>query len=187
MSVLPHFQITNMELIYQKAKLHELEGRLELETSTKQRLQSAVERLKAQIEQMGAERERLLSTVQSERQKSRQLTRNLREAVEEKEYAERRLEEHRRSEGTASDAVSACVQEQLRLQQELSHLLLRCKEEELRSVIRRSRQINCGDESMDSETGGEDEHLNEVDEVEVYPEISANGAKRSERVLGSTS
>ncbi|KAM7537030.1 hypothetical protein Aperf_G00000067063 [Anoplocephala perfoliata] len=185
--------VANMELVYQKAKLHELEGRLELETSTKQRLQSAVERLKAQIEQMGTERERLLSTVQLERQKSRQLTRNLREAVEEKEHAERRLEERRRSEGTTSDAVSACVQEQLRLQQELSHLLLRCKEEELKSAIRRSRQINCdenenyGSENTDSEAGGENAHSSDVDEVKIYPSVSANRAERSERALGSTS
>lgn len=187
-----------MELVHLKAKIHELEGRLELEISTKQRLQSTVERLKSQIDQMSFERERLLSIVQSEREKARQLTRNLREAVEEREHAERRLEEHKRSGSTSNDAVSAYIQEQQRLQQELSHLLLRCKEEELKSVLRRSRQINNADEydddddyneeDMNSETGGEGVYTSEVDEGEAYTmKIPFNGsAERGERALGST-
>ncbi|KAM3172569.1 hypothetical protein ACTXT7_014260 [Hymenolepis weldensis] len=184
----------DIEVVHLKAKIHELEGRLELETSTKQRLQSTVERLKSQIDQMSFERERLLSIVQSEREKSRQLTRNLREAVEEREHVERRLEEHKRSGSTSNDAVSACIQEQQRLQQELSHLLLRCKEEELKSVMRRSRQINNADdyddyneEDMNSEAGGEGVYTSEVDEGEAYMKIPFNGsAERGERALGST-
>ncbi|KAL5965565.1 Unconventional myosin-XVIIIa [Taenia solium] len=136
----------DMELVYQKAKVHELEGRLELETSTKQRLQSTVERLKGQLEQLIGEREKLLAAVQSERQNARGLSRSLREAVEDKERAERRLAEeaHRRYE--TSNEVSSCVQEQLRLQHELSHLLLRCKEEELRSMVMHSRLPDDGNE-----------------------------------------
>ncbi|VDK33552.1 unnamed protein product [Taenia asiatica] len=136
----------DMELVYQKAKVHELEGRLELETSTKQRLQSTVDRLKGQLEQLTGEREKLLAAVQSERQNARGLSRSLREAVEDKERAERRLAEeaHRRYE--TSNEVSSCVQEQLRLQHELSHLLLRCKEEELRSMVMHSRRSDDGNE-----------------------------------------
>ncbi|VDL31634.1 unnamed protein product [Hymenolepis diminuta] len=187
----------DMELVHLKAKIHELEGRLELETSAKQRLQSTVERLKSQIDQIGSERERLLSIVQSEREKARQLTRNLREAVEGREHAERRLEEHKRSGSTSNDAVSAYIQEQQRLQQELSHLLLRCKEEELKSVIQRSRQINNADdyddddyneEDMNSETGGEGVYTSEVDEGEAYTmKIPFNGSAETDgRALGST-
>ncbi|VDO03874.1 unnamed protein product [Rodentolepis nana] len=176
----------DMELVYLKAKVHELEGRLELETSTKQRLQSTVDRLKSQIDQMGSERERLLTTVQYEREKGRQLARNLREAEEEKERADRRLEEHKRSGSTSNDAVSACVQEQLRLQQELSHLLIRCKEEELKSVMRRSRKINNADdygdsdnynEDMDSEAELEDVYASETNDDNGYKmKISLNGS-----------
>nr|CDS31290.2 myosin xviiia [Hymenolepis microstoma] len=184
----------DMELVYLKAKVNELEGRLELETSTKQRLQSTVERLKSQIDQMASERERLLTAVQYEREKGRQLSRNLREAVEEKERADRRLEEHKRSGSTSNDAVSVCVQEQLRLQQELSHLLLRCKEEELKSVMRRSRQINdasdYGDsdnynEDMDSETELEDVYTSETNEGDGYKmKIPLNGSVgRSEKAM----
>ncbi|VDM16936.1 unnamed protein product, partial [Hydatigera taeniaeformis] len=159
----------DMELVYQKAKVHELEGRLELETSTKQRLQSTVERLKSQLEQLMAEREKLLATVQSERQNARGLTRSLREALEDKERAERRLaeEEHRRYE--TSNEVSSCVQEQLRLQHELSHLLLRCKEEELLSVMMRSRRSD---------------DVNEIEATEVESEAS-EGEYSSEVTGGS--
>ncbi|KAL5110738.1 Unconventional myosin-XVIIIa [Taenia crassiceps] len=146
---------TDMELVYQKAKVHELEGRLELETSTKQRLQSTVERLKGQLEQLMGEREKLLAAVQSERQNARGLSRSLREALEDKERAERRLaeEEHRRHE--TSNEVSSCVQEQLRLQHELSHLLLRCKEEELLSVVMQSKRLGDGNKIEANEVEGE--------------------------------
>lgn len=131
-----------MEVVYLKAKVQELDGRLELETSTKLRLQSNVDRLKLQLQQVIAERDRLLTTVQNERQNIRRLSRILREAQEDKERIERRLvdEEQRRNE-TKSE-VSTCVQEQFRLQQELSQILLKCKEEELYALGLRRKSSN---------------------------------------------
>ncbi|KAH9282632.1 Unconventional myosin-XVIIIa [Echinococcus granulosus] len=170
----------DMELVYQKAKVHELEGRLELETSTKQRLQSTVERLKGQLEQLMGERERLLAAVQTERQNARGLSRSLREALEDKERVERRLadEEHRRHE--TSNEVSSCVQEQLRLQQELSHLLLRCKEEELRSVALHSRRSAEGNEEETMEMDAEASDGDCLSDVTDGDDVGA-GDRRVER------
>ncbi len=172
-----------MELVYLKAKVHELEGRLELETSTKTRLQSTVERLKNQLEQVTSERDKLLTTVQTERQNSRQLSRSLREAREDKERAERRLadEEQRRCE--TSTEVSSCVQEQLRLQQELSQLLLRCKEEELRSVVMRRKRQEGGGGSLDEL----DETSSTDDDGEAIVESTKDFVNRLSRtVAGDT-
>lgn len=136
-----------------------MKGLLELETSTKQRLQSTIDRLKGQIDQMGSEHRHLLSKVQTEHHKSRQLERNLREAVEKKEYAERRLEEQKRSGSVSNDGASVCLHEHLRLQQEISNLLLRCKEEKFRS-----RRLNSSDED---DVYYEDEEFLEDEEAEM--------------------
>lgn len=144
-------------MIYFKARLQELEGRLELEVSTKNRLSSAVDRLKDQLEDVGAQRDRLTTSLQKEQETSRSAARNLREEREAKEAVERKLVDEERRRTDQSYQMSSCLQEQFRLQQKLSRLLLKSKENQL------SRCENIlQDSSYDLESDDDE------DETKVY-------------------
>ncbi|BHF63640.1 hypothetical protein SprV_0200663400 [Sparganum proliferum] len=170
----------DVEIIYLKSRIRELEGRMELEASGKNRLQSTVDRLKEQLEQLSSERDRLITSLQAEKENNRQLMRSLRETREDKERLERKLTDCDRQRQESVSEVAACMQEKLRLQEELSQALRR--RNSIRKMVSRSLRRNSTDSSEDDFV---ESHLSSCSGQSRSGIFSPNGSEAGSFLLGS--
>ncbi|KAL7065163.1 hypothetical protein AAHC03_04571 [Spirometra sp. Aus1] len=170
----------DVEIIYLKSRIRELEGRMELEASGKNRLQSTVDRLKEQLEQLSSERDRLITSLQAEKENNRQLMRSLRETREDKERLERKLTDCDRQRQESVSEVAACMQEKLRLQEELSQALRR--RHSIRKMVSRSLRRNSTDSSEDDFV---ESHLSSCSGQSRSGIFSPNGSEAGSFLLGS--
>uniref|UniRef100_A0A0X3NLF0 Uncharacterized protein n=1 Tax=Schistocephalus solidus TaxID=70667 RepID=A0A0X3NLF0_SCHSO len=170
----------DVEIIYLKSRIRELEGRMELEASGKNRLQSTVDRLKEQLEQLSSERDRLITSLQAEKENNRQLMRSLRETREDKERLERKLTDCERQRQESVSEAAAYMQEKLRLQEELSQALRR--RQSIRKMVSRSLRRNSTDSSEDDCV---ESHLSSCSGQSRSGIFSPNGSEAGSFLLGS--
>ncbi|KAF8569648.1 hypothetical protein P879_01213 [Paragonimus westermani] len=106
-------------------KVRELEQRLELESIVRNRLQTSLDRARETIEQLTTERDRLIASENSEKQLTRKLARQLREAQQAQDETARRAQLARRRADEAMTQADQAIRQANSSREELSALARR--------------------------------------------------------------
>ncbi|KAA3678878.1 myosin XVIII, partial [Paragonimus westermani] len=106
-------------------KVRELEQRLELESIVRSRLQTSLDRARETIEQLTTERDRLIASENSEKQLTRKLARQLREAQQAQDETARRAQLAQRRADEAMTQADQAIRQANSSREELSALARR--------------------------------------------------------------
>ncbi|KAF5399275.1 hypothetical protein PHET_04151, partial [Paragonimus heterotremus] len=106
-------------------KVRELEQRLELESIVRSRLQTSLDRARETVEQLTTERDRLIASENSEKQLTRKLARQLREAQQAQDETARRAQLAQRRADEAMTQADQAIRQANSSREELSALARR--------------------------------------------------------------
>ncbi|KAF6771055.1 hypothetical protein AHF37_10620, partial [Paragonimus kellicotti] len=115
-------------------KVRELEQRLELESIVRSRLQTSLDRARETIEQLTTERDRLIASENSEKQLTRKLARQLREAQQAQDETARRAQLAQRRADEAMTQADQAIRQANSSREELSALARQGTELDLNAI-----------------------------------------------------
>uniref|UniRef100_A0A1I8GQW9 Unconventional myosin-XVIIIa n=1 Tax=Macrostomum lignano TaxID=282301 RepID=A0A1I8GQW9_9PLAT len=143
-----------------ESRIRELESKLDLETTAKTRLTNQVDRLKEQSERTLEERDTLQSSEQAEKEKSRRLTKQLRDLKDDATDLEERLADSERKRNDLAQRFETAEEEKSAIESELKAAKKRIAD--LQAMLQDGQDSEDDDLLSDVSSGDPDERVEQL-------------------------